>query len=159
VIQDLVDLVRQNGARIASYLHDRKVVTMAASLPEKFHLLGDATVADVVVGTVDTILESIKYLPAIDLLVIDEAQHAPTPTYLKCINKSRAVNPALRILGATATPERPEFCRPRMRLRRRGRRRHYAQGAYRGGLARAAGRAPGTTSHFQSVSRKTGLTL
>jgi superfamily II DNA or RNA helicase len=109
VIQDLVDLVRQNGARIASYLHDRKVVTMAASLPEKFHLLGDATVADVVVGTVDTILESIKYLPAIDLLVIDEAQHAPTPTYLKCINKSRAVNPALRILGATATPERPDF--------------------------------------------------
>src|SRR5262249_7872962 len=39
ILQDLVDLVRQNGVRIANYLRDRKVVTMAASLPRKFHLM------------------------------------------------------------------------------------------------------------------------
>lgn len=42
------------------------------------------------------------------LLVIDEAHHAISPSYRRCIDWYRNGNPDLRILGVTATPDRTD---------------------------------------------------
>ena len=45
-------------------------------------------------------------LPALDLLVVDEAHHAAAESYLRIIEKAYARNPALKLYGLTATPNR-----------------------------------------------------
>lgn len=108
VLQGLVDLVAQNAMRLDAFLGDRGVVALAASLPAKFPLRGDATEAGIVVGTVDTIVASLEHLGAFDVLIIDEAHHAVCGTYLRIVEELRKRNPALRIFGTTATPERSD---------------------------------------------------
>ena len=45
-------------------------------------------------------------MPALDLLVIDEAHHAVADSYRRIIDHVRGANPACRIFGVTATPNR-----------------------------------------------------
>ena len=45
-------------------------------------------------------------MPSIDLLVIDEAHHAPAESYRKIISRARELNPNLKLYGVTATPNR-----------------------------------------------------
>ena len=45
-------------------------------------------------------------MPSIDLLVIDEAHHAPAASYRKIISRARDLNPNLKLYGVTATPNR-----------------------------------------------------
>lgn len=45
-------------------------------------------------------------MPTLDLLVIDEAHHASSPTYRTVIDKVLARNPEAAIFGVTATPNR-----------------------------------------------------
>ena len=45
-------------------------------------------------------------LPAVDVVVIDEAHHAAAQTYRRIIDRARELNPAAMILGLTATPRR-----------------------------------------------------
>ncbi len=49
---------------------------------------------------------NLKEMPPVDLLVIDEAHHATAPSYKNVLDHARKVNPELKILGVTATPER-----------------------------------------------------
>ena len=49
---------------------------------------------------------NLKEMPPVDLLVIDEAHHATAPSYKNILEYARKVNPELKILGVTATPER-----------------------------------------------------
>jgi superfamily II DNA or RNA helicase len=108
VLQGLVDLVAQNAMRLEAFLGDRGVVALAASLPAKFPLRGDATQAGIVSGTVETILASLEHLGAFDVLIIDEAHHAVCGSYLRIVEELRKRNPALRLFGTTATPERSD---------------------------------------------------
>jgi superfamily II DNA or RNA helicase len=45
-------------------------------------------------------------MPALDLLVIDEAHHAVADSYRRIIDRSVQRNPSVRIFGVTATPNR-----------------------------------------------------
>ena len=45
-------------------------------------------------------------MPALDLLVVDEAHHAAADTYRRIIDRARERNPEARIYGVTATPNR-----------------------------------------------------
>jgi len=45
-------------------------------------------------------------LPALDLLVIDEAHHAAAESYRRIIDRARDRNPDCRVYGVTATPSR-----------------------------------------------------
>jgi DNA repair protein RadD len=45
-------------------------------------------------------------VPALDLLVIDEAHHAQAVSYRRIIDVARQRNPALKLFGVTATPNR-----------------------------------------------------
>ena len=49
---------------------------------------------------------NLKEMPPVDLLVIDEAHHVTAPSYKNVLEYARKVNPKLKILGVTATPER-----------------------------------------------------
>ena len=49
---------------------------------------------------------NLKAMPALDLLVIDEAHHAVAASYRRIIDQVRELNPEARIFGVTATPNR-----------------------------------------------------
>ena len=49
---------------------------------------------------------SLKRMPGLDLLVIDEAHHAAAPSYRRIIDQVRKQNPKVAIFGVTATPNR-----------------------------------------------------
>ncbi|AUM73638.1 DEAD/DEAH box helicase [Paracoccus jeotgali] len=49
---------------------------------------------------------NLKAMPALDLLVIDEAHHAVADSYRRIIDHARTANPDCRIFGVTATPNR-----------------------------------------------------
>ena len=49
---------------------------------------------------------NLKAMPALDLLVIDEAHHAVADSYRRIIDRARTANPDCRIFGVTATPNR-----------------------------------------------------
>jgi DNA repair protein RadD len=48
----------------------------------------------------------LERMPALDLLVIDEAHHAASPTYRAVIDAVRDRNPNCAVFGLTATPNR-----------------------------------------------------
>tara|TARA_B110000503_G_C7151975_1_gene415620 strand:- start:1270 stop:2994 length:1725 start_codon:yes stop_codon:yes gene_type:complete len=50
--------------------------------------------------------EHLRDMPAIDLLVIDEAHHVTADSYLKIIERARELNNKLKLFGVTATPTR-----------------------------------------------------
>ena len=64
---------------------------------------GAATFAMVQTLSRDPNLET---MPALDLLVIDEAHHARADSYMKVIEGAKKRNPLLKILGMTATANR-----------------------------------------------------
>jgi DNA repair protein RadD len=45
-------------------------------------------------------------MPKLDLLVIDEAHHARADSYVRIVNHAQSLNPNLKLLGMTATPNR-----------------------------------------------------
>ena len=49
---------------------------------------------------------NLEDLPALDLLVIDEAHHAVADTYRRIIDRASQLNPKVKIFGVTATPNR-----------------------------------------------------
>jgi superfamily II DNA or RNA helicase len=64
---------------------------------------GDTTFAMVQTLSRETNLAS---MPRLDLLVIDEAHHARSESYLRVITHAKTLNPNLKLLGMTATPNR-----------------------------------------------------
>ncbi|MFC4624293.1 DEAD/DEAH box helicase [Daeguia caeni] len=49
---------------------------------------------------------NLSAMPALDLLVIDEAHHATADSYRRIIDQALKANPSCRIFGVTATPNR-----------------------------------------------------
>jgi superfamily II DNA or RNA helicase len=52
--------------------------------------------------------EHLEDMPPLDLLVFDEAHHVAAESYQRIINHARKLNPSVKILGVTATPERAD---------------------------------------------------
>ena len=59
-------------------------------------------------GMVQTLCrkDNLESMPKLDLLVIDEAHHVAAASYQNIINHARSLNPALKLFGVTATPQR-----------------------------------------------------
>ena len=47
---------------------------------------------------------NLAQMPVLDALVIDEAHHARADSYMRVIDHARSLNPSLKLLGMTATP-------------------------------------------------------
>lgn len=105
VLQHRGELVRQNRAAFekvnrgwatASYTADEKRFARPAGY------LGAATFA-----MVPSLGEAaLRALPSFDLVIADEAHHAPARTWRAVVDAARALNSDVRLLGVTATPER-----------------------------------------------------
>jgi superfamily II DNA or RNA helicase len=66
---------------------------------------GRATFAMVQTLSRDSNLDA---MPSLDLLVVDEAHHAASPSYRRVIDRVLSRNPRAQIFGATATPARSD---------------------------------------------------
>ena len=49
---------------------------------------------------------NLKAMPALDLVVVDEAHHATADSYRRVIDRARERNPQVHVFGVTATPNR-----------------------------------------------------
>lgn len=49
---------------------------------------------------------NLRAMPALDVMVVDEAHHAAADSYRRIIDHARERNPGLRLYGVTATPNR-----------------------------------------------------
>ena len=50
--------------------------------------------------------QTLASMPALDLLVVDEAHHITAGSYRRIIDQAQSLNPAVKIYGVTATPSR-----------------------------------------------------
>jgi DNA repair protein RadD len=50
--------------------------------------------------------DNLDSMPAMDLVIIDEAHHVAANSYATVINRAKALNPNVKIFGVTATPHR-----------------------------------------------------
>ena len=96
VLQHRDELVRQNRAKFKLINPYMSTSAFTAKLRD---WSGQTTF-----GMVQSLVRHLDTMPALDLLVIDEAHHAVASTYLKVVEKALALNPGCKIYGVTATP-------------------------------------------------------
>lgn len=100
VLQHRDELTRQNSATFSR---------VAPEIPISFYTAGQKSWRGrVTFGMVQTMANSVDSMPKIDLLVVDEAHHVASASYQKVISRARDINPEVKILGVTATPERSD---------------------------------------------------
>lgn len=100
VLQHRDELTRQNSATFSR---------VAPEIPVSFYTAGQKSWRGrVTFGMVQTMANAVDSMPKIDLLVIDEAHHVASASYQKVIGRAREINPEVKILGVTATPERSD---------------------------------------------------
>lgn len=57
-------------------------------------------------GMIQTLARNLDDMPPLAVLTIDEAHHTAANSYIRLIDRARRLNPEVRILGVTATPNR-----------------------------------------------------
>lgn len=100
VLQHRDELVNQNRATLKR---------VAPDLPSDIYAADRKKWSDgVTYAMVQTLSrpDNLDTMPAMDLVVIDEAHHVAAPSYKKILERARTLNKDVRILGVTATPER-----------------------------------------------------
>jgi len=98
VLQHRQELVSQN---LSKY---RKVVPDAR--PSLYTAGTKSMRGDVVFAMAQTLSRNLDRIPALDLLILDEAHHAAAPTWRAIVDAARDRNPNVLVAGFTATPER-----------------------------------------------------
>lgn len=97
------ELVQQNSERLQQMTDDVKVGIYSASLGRK------DVQADVIFGTVQSVVRNVHDLGRINCILIDECHQIPAKAdsqYGKVINKIREYQPKCRVFGLTATAYR-----------------------------------------------------
>lgn len=87
-------------------LEDRLIKQARVSKQKIGYLISGhkSVMRDVVLGTVQTAIG--RNLRHFDLLIVDEAHRIRTSTYMETLKELLRINPALRVMGFTATPRR-----------------------------------------------------
>lgn len=99
VLQHRDELVAQN--RKTLYAYNPKIASGVVDASEKN---ANRQVTFAMVQTLARNLDLIRR--DLGLVVVDEAHHSAARTYLSILERARALNPAVAILGVTATPNR-----------------------------------------------------
>ena len=100
VLQHRDELTRQNSATFSR---------VAPEIPVSFYTASQKSWRGrVTFGMVQTMANAVDSMPKVDLLVIDEAHHVASASYQKVVGRAREINPEVKILGVTATPERSD---------------------------------------------------
>ncbi len=98
VLQHTKELLQQNQQKVSMWCPRLKT--------SLFHSEEKDTKGRIIFAMVQTLCRHLKKFPKIDLVVIDEAHHAVAKSYLKIVNHLKDINPDLKVLGMTATPNR-----------------------------------------------------
>lgn len=98
VIQHTKELIQQNRAKFEQWCPGWQTST--------FNSTEKDTNGAVIFAMVQTLVRHYKKLPKIDVLVVDEAHHVAARSYEKIVSYLKKKNPALMVLGMTATPNR-----------------------------------------------------
>lgn len=100
VLQHRDELTRQNSAAF---------IKVAPNIPISLYTAANKSWRGrVTFGMVQTMANAVDSMPKLDLLVVDEAHHVASASYQKVVGRAREVNPDVKILGVTATPERSD---------------------------------------------------
>lgn len=102
VLQHRQELVSQNAAKYKRMNPGRRIGLFTADT-KSWH--GDAIFA---MAQTLSRKDYLRAMPPLDLLILDEAHHAAAPTWRAIIDAAREKNPACKIAGFTATPERTD---------------------------------------------------
>lgn len=107
VIAHREELIRQAQAKIEAVTGERPEIEMAEERADEGGLLGRTRG---VVASVQTLINRVKRFDPREFttIIIDEAHHATAKSYRKAIKHFTAGNPAVKILGVTATPDRAD---------------------------------------------------
>jgi DNA repair protein RadD len=102
IVQHRDELVEQN--RRTFWLVNPKVQSDVFNADRKRLVRDGATFA--MIQTLARNLDLLDQLPPIDNVTVDEAHHIAAASYLRTIDRIRKRNPAVRVFGVSATPER-----------------------------------------------------
>lgn len=122
IFLSLLDAVMRPGDRALIVAHRRDLITQPSDRINQYYPALDAGIVmadqndtgkQITIATIQTLrakgrVEQIMAHGAIDYLVIDEAHHATSDSYLGVIETLQAYNPSLKHLGVTATPIRAD---------------------------------------------------
>jgi superfamily II DNA or RNA helicase len=110
VIAHREELIAQAAQKIHAVTGVSPQIEMAAHWATPEWLDWDHAPTRVIVSSVQTLSTGRmkRFESGFDLLVIDEAHHAPAESYRRVIEHFRAINPEMRVLGVTATPDRAD---------------------------------------------------
>jgi superfamily II DNA or RNA helicase len=110
VIAHREELIAQAAQKIHAVTGVSPQIEMAAHWATPEWLDWDHAPTRVIVSSVQTLSTGRmkRFASGFDLLVIDEAHHAPAESYRRVIEHFRAINPEMRVLGVTATPDRAD---------------------------------------------------
>jgi superfamily II DNA or RNA helicase len=110
VIAHREELIMQAADKIRAVSGVTPQVEMAAYRANPEWLDWEYAPTRVIVSSVQTLSTGRmrRFQSGFDLLVIDEAHHAPAESYRRIIEHFRAINPEMRVLGVTATPDRAD---------------------------------------------------
>ncbi len=101
-LQHRDELVRQNRAAYLKYTGGCSAGHYTATHKT---WLCSATFASVSTLAME---RNIQTMPPVDLLVLDEAHHAPAPIWKRIVDHAKKLNPNVLVAGFTATPERSD---------------------------------------------------
>lgn len=104
IIAHRAELIHQAAAKVSEMTNHRVEIEMAADRANVSRFWR----GQIVVASKDSLRGRLdNYDPKeYDLIITDEAHHAPAKTYRKIIKHFKAINPSVRHLGVTATPDR-----------------------------------------------------
>jgi len=126
ILWGIVDRFLQGkpGARVVVLAHRKELIEQPLARLGQYwpHLVGNTGIVmanrddcekQIIIATVQTIgtksgkrLDHLLRFGPIDLLIIDETHHCAAKQYRTVIDRLRERNPALKLLGVTATPQR-----------------------------------------------------
>lgn len=118
-IAAVADNYAKNGARVGVLAHRDELVFQNEEKYRRFSQRDNTAIINagnkkwdgqVSFAMIQTASRSanLESMPPLDLLVIDEAHHAPSSTYRRLISHAKDLNNDLDVYGVTATPERSD---------------------------------------------------
>jgi superfamily II DNA or RNA helicase len=100
-IQHRDELVGQNRKTFHAVAGEKVTSGVVDATRKQFH-------RDNIFAMVQTLSKekNLDAMPPVDLIMIDEAHHAPTSSYKKILARAAEINDSVKVLGVTATPNR-----------------------------------------------------
>jgi len=113
VLQHREELVRQNRRTWVHFnVKHRNRTTVYARWQKRWvNKLGEPAPATFAMQPTLCRPRHLETMPAFDAIIIDECHHATAPTYRRIVDHARELNPSLKLLGVTATPNRGDRAR------------------------------------------------